>query len=199
MIHWTVDINWPGAKPPVWSLAEQEEIDTQRPTRDKILVESGAKLTRSYWMRTYDLEEDDLEPEAEPEPEPPPVPVPLPVPVGAASSREEPAPEIEDPEEPEEPAALAAPGSAGVTPADDPIAPQIDRIGAAAAPHIAAWVGHIRDRLDAAIARGDSPADFAAALLTLYPELPSAELTAVMGEALAAVNLAGRYDLDQGD
>lgn len=63
LIRWIVAANWPGARPPVWTLREQEEIDTQRPTRDKLLTEAGARLTRAYWLKTYDLEEDDLAPE----------------------------------------------------------------------------------------------------------------------------------------
>ena len=68
LLRWTCALNWPGVRPPVWTLREQEEIDTTRPARDKILVEAGAKLTRAYWLKTYDLEEEDLAPEAtEPE------------------------------------------------------------------------------------------------------------------------------------
>lgn len=66
LIRWTCQVNWPGVSPPVWEMREQEEIDTDRPTRDKILVEAGAKLTRAYWLRTYDLEEDDLAPDVDP-------------------------------------------------------------------------------------------------------------------------------------
>ena len=66
LIRWTCDLNWPSVIPPCWELREQEEIDTDRPTRDKILVEAGAKLTRAYWLRTYDLEEEDLAPEVDP-------------------------------------------------------------------------------------------------------------------------------------
>nr|MBP6735512.1 DUF935 family protein [Chromatiaceae bacterium] len=69
LVQWTCAINWPGAIAPVWRLREQEEIDTQRPTRDKILTECGVKFSRDYWLETYDLDDDDLAPEAEtPEP-----------------------------------------------------------------------------------------------------------------------------------
>ena len=65
LLRWTCALNWPGVRPPLWTLREQEEIDTARPARDKILVEAGARLTRAYWLKTYDLEEDDLAPETE--------------------------------------------------------------------------------------------------------------------------------------
>jgi phage gp29-like protein len=66
LIAWTCALNWPGAKAPVWTLREQEEIDTARPQRDKILTECGVNFTRDYWLRTYDLEEDDLAEEPDP-------------------------------------------------------------------------------------------------------------------------------------
>lgn len=78
LIRWTCAVNWPGVSPPVWELREQEAIDTDRPTRDKILVEAGAKLTRAYWLRTYDLEEGDLAPEVDPTQAPPLSPTPPP-------------------------------------------------------------------------------------------------------------------------
>lgn len=77
LIRWTCATNWPGATVPRWVLREQEEIDQARPARDKILVEAGARLSRAYWLRTYDLEEGDLEtapeggaPNAGPSPQP---------------------------------------------------------------------------------------------------------------------------------
>ncbi len=67
LIKWTCAINWPSSPVPVWSLREQEEIDTQRPARDKMLFDAGVKFTRDYWLRTYDLEEEDVAEEAEDE------------------------------------------------------------------------------------------------------------------------------------
>jgi len=66
LVKWTVAINWSGSPAPVWKMREQEEIDTDRPTRDKILVEAGCKLTSSYFRRTYDLEEEDVATESAP-------------------------------------------------------------------------------------------------------------------------------------
>lgn len=72
-------------------------------------------------------------------------------------------------------------------------------LAAAAAIPLEGWLGRIRAEVDLAIARGGSMADLAERLLRLYPELPSGEMTAVMGEALAAADLAGRYDIDNGN
>jgi hypothetical protein len=44
-----------------------------------------------------------------------------------------------------------------------------------------------------------SPADFAERLLSLYPTLSGGDFVAVMGEALAAADLAGRYDIERGE
>ena len=65
------------------------------------------------------------------------------------------------------------------------------------APLMDDWLARVRRDLDAYIKAGRSAADFAAHLLTLYPDLPGDDLTAIMGEALAAAELAGHYELAQ--
>jgi phage gp29-like protein len=55
----------------------------------------------------------------------------------------------------------------------------------------------IRAALDASLASGEDLADFAERLRRLYPDLPSEEFAAVMGEAVFAADLAGRYDVMQ--
>lgn len=54
----------------------------------------------------------------------------------------------------------------------------------------------IRAELDRALDAGQDLETFAQRLLTLYPDLPDGDLTALMAEALAAAELAGRYELD---
>jgi phage gp29-like protein len=107
LLRWTVAINWGGQKAPVWCLREQEEIDTQRPTRDKILTECGVRFSRDYWLETYDLDEDDLAPEAE-------TPAPI-TPQPAVTAQEgEPVAEddVEDEEDDAPPPAMASPAPA---------------------------------------------------------------------------------------
>ncbi|MCU0842804.1 MAG: DUF935 domain-containing protein [Thiobacillaceae bacterium] len=187
LIRWTCALNWPGADAPVWQLREQEEIDTERPTRDKILVDAGARLTRAYWLRTYDLEEDDLAPDLDPAALDPLSPTPPPR-GGRADEAEE---------EAEEPPALAADQwrdpTAMIDAGPDWAESQVAALGRAAAPVLDDWLARVRRDLDGYISAGRTPADFAAHLLTLYPELPGDDLATIMGEALAAADLAGRY------
>jgi len=206
LIRWTCDLNWPSVIPPCWELREQEEIDTDRPTRDKILVEAGAKLTRAYWLRTYDLEEEDLAPEADTDEVDPLSPTPPPRggmgktdgdgadAEDAADEAEEDTPALAAPLPPSPPAGEGR-GEGGTTAmaAPDWAESQVAALGRAAAPVLDDWLARVRRDLDAYITAGRTPADFAAHLLTLYPELPGDDLADIMGEALAAADLAGRY------
>lgn len=76
---------------------------------------------------------------------------------------------------------------------------QSARLAAAAEPALAGWLDRVRAELDATLNRGGDLADFGGRLLSLYPELPDGELTALMGEALTAAELAGRYELEHED
>lgn len=108
LLRWTVAINWGGQEAPVWCLREQEEIDTQRPTRDKILTECGVKFSRDYWLETYDLDDDDLAPEAE-TPEPLATqPAEVPTQEGDPVAEDD----VEDEEDDAPPPAMAAPAPA---------------------------------------------------------------------------------------
>lgn len=73
---------------------------------------------------------------------------------------------------------------------------QTARLGQAAAATIDRWVGEIRAELDRALDDGQDLDAFAQRLLSLYPDLPDGDLTSLMAEALAAAELAGRYELD---
>lgn len=62
IIRLVVDLNFgENVAAPVYELWEQEEIDKTQADRDKSLTDSGVKLTNQYWMRTYNLQEGDLE------------------------------------------------------------------------------------------------------------------------------------------
>ncbi len=107
LLRWAVAVNWGGQEAPVWCLREQEEIDTQRPTRDKILTECGVKFSREYWLETYDLDDDDLAPEAE-------TPAPLATQPAVPAQEGEPVAEddVEDEEDDAPPPAMASPAPA---------------------------------------------------------------------------------------
>lgn len=62
LLRWVVDLNEGEAAPsPKFELYEQAEVDKAQAERDEVLVKAGAKLTRAYFMKTYNLDEDDID------------------------------------------------------------------------------------------------------------------------------------------
>lgn len=65
VIRWIGELNWGTTDVPTFGLWEEEEVDKDQADRDDKLtgplVASGLKLSRSYYVRTYNLEESDLE------------------------------------------------------------------------------------------------------------------------------------------
>lgn len=62
LARWIVDLNeGEGAPAPKVELYEQEEVDKAQAERDEILTKAGAKLTKAYFMRTYDLQDGDID------------------------------------------------------------------------------------------------------------------------------------------
>lgn len=57
---YVVQVNWPSSMAPAYEFWEQEEVNESQVKRDEGLTKCGVKLTRSYWMRTYNLQEDDI-------------------------------------------------------------------------------------------------------------------------------------------
>jgi len=194
LIRWTVEVNWPNQEAPHWELGADEGIDKTLAERDDLLVRSGARLTRAYFLRAYGLEEDDLAPEADVSGQVSGVSGPAATPEASAPASDADALDATSSAPP--PAALAAPTALS---GPDYAEAHATRLAAALEPSMRAWVAGIRAELDAAIAVGMSPADFAERLLSLYPTLSGGDFVAVMGEALAAADLAGRYDIDRGE
>lgn len=72
VIRRVVDLNFgENVDAPVYDLWEQEQIDKILAERDKSLTDSGVKFTTAYWLRTYNLQDGDIEtaPAAQPGPE----------------------------------------------------------------------------------------------------------------------------------
>ena len=82
--------------------------------------------------------------------------------------------------------------------AADAIDPQVARLGAAAEPLIEAQLAVIRAEIDRTLADGGDLAALQGRLATLYPELPQGQLVDVLGEAFAALALAGVDDVEAG-
>lgn len=49
---------------PVWSMWEETDVTAQLATRDMNMQQAGARLTKHYFMRAYDLAEDEMEVDA---------------------------------------------------------------------------------------------------------------------------------------
>jgi phage gp29-like protein len=60
LIRWIVDINWAGAEAPVFEMWDQEARDKLQAERDKALKDAGANLSRAYFIRAYNLQEEDI-------------------------------------------------------------------------------------------------------------------------------------------
>lgn len=60
LIRWIVDLNWPGAERPVFSLWDQEALDKLQSERDRNVAASGGRFTNRYWERTYEYRPGDL-------------------------------------------------------------------------------------------------------------------------------------------
>lgn len=88
LIRWIVDVNWPGADAPVWSMWDQKEQDELQAERDERNSKSGAKFTNSYWMRGYGYQEGDLQEQTAPPPIPPAGAAPAPADVATAAFAE---------------------------------------------------------------------------------------------------------------
>lgn len=62
MLRWVVDVNEGTEAPaPKVELYEEERVNKDQADRDESLTRSGVRLTRRYWMRTYKLENGDIE------------------------------------------------------------------------------------------------------------------------------------------
>lgn len=71
LVRWIVDLNWgESVAAPTYSLWEQEEVDDVLAKRDKTLKEAGVKFKKSYWVRTYNLLETDIEDDPAPPTQP---------------------------------------------------------------------------------------------------------------------------------
>jgi len=187
LIRWTCELNgWGGA--PTWTLHEQEEIDETQPRRDKTLTECGVRFTRSYWQRTYDLEDDDLAPEAEP-----------PESVSASLSGSGFQAEVDSDADTDPDHETSATPALADTPDPDYAEQQAERLGAAAEPVIGRLLDPVRAELDRAISDGVDLAEFRERLLRVRPDLPNAALTDILGQAFAAATLAGMSSVDDED
>jgi phage gp29-like protein len=192
-VRWVTEWSVPGAMPPkVWRRTTEDEDLSARAERERKIYDLGYRPTLAQVIDTYGGEWERVEAAPSPGVLPDPA-TPKADDDGGALPAEAPASRIGD-ADPDDPATnLAGPLSV-----PDYAEQQAEAFGRAAEPAVSALVARIREELDTAIDAGQAPAEFAARLLHLYPSLPGGALTAVMGEALTAAELAGRLAVVEG-
>lgn len=72
LVRWTHDLNFSGP-PPVWKMWEDTPGSKELAERDASLKNAGARFTRSYFVRAYQLQEEDLQDDLPPDPAAKPV------------------------------------------------------------------------------------------------------------------------------
>lgn len=185
LLRWTVAINWGGQEAPVWCLREQEEIDTQRPTRDKILTECGVRFSRDYWLETYDLDEDDLAPEAE-------TPAPI-TPQPAVTAQEgEPVAEddVADEEDDAPPPAMASPA-----PARDAQALVDAEMARDDTPAQQAAMERLLEPIVSAFSEGLTPEEIMGRMDDWYGMLDDSLMQELLTRGIAAADALGRIEV----
>lgn len=167
LIQWVCEANFgTSVAAPVFSFWDQQEQDVLQAARDKSNYDAGARFTNAYWMRGYGYQAADLQPEV------------APVAPGASAF----------------PTALkaatadaAAPAFAEALAALDPLAKEVDQLATSAA---APWA-KIISQVQRLVARASSTAQLQDALLQIYGDLDTTELTRIMAAALALAELRG--------
>ncbi len=62
LIKWICEINFgDSVEPPVFCLVEKEDIDKELAARDQLLVTTGLKFTKKYYLKAYGFNDDEIE------------------------------------------------------------------------------------------------------------------------------------------
>ncbi|MCL4492528.1 MAG: DUF935 domain-containing protein [Nitrospirae bacterium] len=61
LIGWIFDLNFAGGEKPVFSMYEEEDVDTALAERDKTLYDAGVRYKSQYLIREYGFQEGDIE------------------------------------------------------------------------------------------------------------------------------------------
>jgi phage gp29-like protein len=173
LARWIVDLNeGEGAPAPKVGLYEQEEVDKAQAERDEILTKAGARLTKSYFMRTYDLDEGDIDD------------TPATPPGGLQPGA--------NPAQPGVKGAVPTPAqmvafAESVARGADPLAAQSDVLAQAGNK----VVGDMVAKIQALVDQASSMPELQQAMLDAYGNLGGDELTKVMAAAFALAELKG--------
>jgi len=179
LLRWVVDLNEGEAAPaPKFELYEQEEVDQDQAKRDEILVRAGARLTRKYFMRTYDLEEGDIDEAAAPAGDLPPAPKSTPMVAFA------------DPPDSVGPAA-------DQTVLDAALASLEQTQPGQKLPHNQAMAQALLSPLLDAVARTDDAQTLLGWMSEVWPSMDDAKLADTLGRLLFAAEVFGRLKAEQ--
>jgi phage gp29-like protein len=176
LVKWIVELNMPGAKPPVlkWLIDEEEDLTARAEIDDKIRT-WGYKPTLEYILERYGGEWSE---------QAPPVPPPNPFAPGQA-----------DPGDPSNPADPPAFAEAKPVPPGTLATAAFAQAGAdKVKPVIAGWVDQVR-KLAGQVGSLDELRD---RLIELYPTMSGGLFAEVMGQALQVADLTGRYEAGNG-
>jgi len=177
VVKWLTDWNFPGAAPPrVWREVEEAEDLKARAERDKLIFDMGYKPTLKYIADTYDGEFEPVDLSAD-----------NPIPTTEAAKPQTVPPGRRDNAGQQ---ARFAEGEA-LTPPEL----MVDRL----AQDIATPGRTLMDKIMAMVDSAESLEQLRDMLLNAYGALPNEDMTNVMALAFAAADLAGRFDVQNGD
>ncbi len=164
-------VNAPGVPTPNFTWHEEDDPKKETAERDKTLKETGVKFKKGYYVRTYNLQEDDFELEG-----------------ASEGGRREP----EKPEFGECPHCRSS-FAEGVTP--DTADRLADRLGKASLAASEAMIEPLKKLVNEA----KSLEQILDGLLDLYGEMTPAALGELVSEALTLADAAGRFEVTNGN
>ncbi|OQX12820.1 MAG: hypothetical protein BWK73_13980 [Thiothrix lacustris] len=178
LVKWVCEINWGDVDAPLYSLWEQEQVDTVQAERDAKLYAAGARFSNTYFENAYSLQPGDLL-EIEPPNEP----------AAAETKEQEPTAEFAEAACPECGNHHGATGHL-----DD--AWQHHR-EPNAQQQATALIQPLIDKAKALLAFGESPEHALLQLLEAYPLMDSTLLEKALSRATLVAELAGRWEAQQ--
>jgi phage gp29-like protein len=183
VVNAIVALNFPGATPPVFTMADSRGLELERAERDAKLVEAGVvRFTKEYLLDRYDFEETDIEiPEAQAPPQ-----------FGPQGAQ----PPGNGPQQGQRPddarAALLAPSTGIFREPGDRFTPQQEVIERISDGLLATYEQPIDPRLvRAAVIEAASPEDLADRLAKLLPGVTGSRFAALLERAMFAADILG--------
>ena len=177
--RWLTEWNFPGAAPPrVFRHAEPEEDLTARAERERKIFDMGYRPTLAGVEEVYGGEWEEVSGGRQP---------------AVSETGDSRPPLASDAQQGADAPRSPSPAFAASPARPAPAAPLVERLGREADPLIGALLAPVRDLL----AKSADLSEFRAGILDLYPDLDPAPFAALMAQALAVADAAGRFDIIQ--